>query len=101
MVNIKELKSVIKRGDYFYTPNSFEIKNNDLQHWAIYSRIEDTVIRIHAYNKESSSIGYIFITTPDKLIPMNELQSNVVKIVNGIDMEENKEKIYKIIRRDI
>jgi len=95
----KENSKIFKRKDNFYTPNGFAMENNDLKDWAVYSRIEDSVIRIHAFFKNNSSIGYTFVTNPDIEIPMDKLQNNMYNIFSEITSEKSKEKCYKHIWR--
>jgi len=88
---------IFKREDLYNNQLSFDIKNNDLKAWAVYSRIEDTVIRIHYVNKISNQIHFDFITSPD--IPHNESNmDNLMQNIMKSDLSFNSFNNYKIIK---
>lgn len=92
--------------DLHNSPCGFEIDNNDFDGWAMYVKIEDTVIRINYIHAESGTIKYDTLT-PDFSIPSDDLANNafntiikneIFKKTSPTEYEEFN-KNYMIIRR--
>lgn len=95
------MTKIFLRKDLFTSQSAFEINDNDLNSWAMYIRIDNSVIRINYLNLESGIIKFDTLT-PEFNDPK---ESNMDRILGGIIENENFKKHnltttdYKIIRR--
>jgi len=97
-----KVSNIFLKRDLLTSASAFEIDDNDLKSWAMYIRIDNSVIRINYLNLESGIIKFDTLT-PDFNIPK---ESNMNSILGGIIEKENFKKHnltttdYKTIRRE-
>jgi len=86
---------IVKRGDPFYKQTSHEVPDNDFDDWARYSRIEDTVLRVHYMDTQSGLVGYEHITSPDVISSMNAMETVLQDMLT-----EKTERNYRVINNN-
>jgi hypothetical protein len=90
---MKTLNEIFMRADKFATPCSHEIANNDLKDFAIYKRIENSVIRIHEIDNTKGQVIFNIVTSPDLMVSADMLQNTLLELLSTYN-----DKNYKIIR---
>jgi len=101
-----KMSKIFIKKDIYNSPSGFEMANNDFDGWAMYVRIEDTVLRINHIHVETGTIKYDTLT-PDFSIPSeniaNYIFGNIIEteIFKKQRPDEYKEhnKHYRVIRR--
>lgn len=100
------MTKIFLKKDISNSPSGFEIDNNDFDGWAMYVRIEDTVLRINSIHVESGMIKYENIT-PDFSIPNENIANYIFGNIIETEIFKKKspkeyceyKKHYRIIRR--
>ena len=79
------MERIFKRLDYVPLMSGYDEKYNDLDEYAVYIRVEDSVIRINYANVDTGRVGYDFITTteiqPSQVWLGNQIQNTLSGLI--------------------
>ena len=90
-------KKMFQRKDCVYFPPSHELPDNDMKDWAVYVRIDDTVLRLNHIDNEKGMISFDYVTSTEVLINEDLLGTIFKNVITANEALECKD--WLVIKR--
>lgn len=71
------MSKILMRRDLYRSPSAHEIQDNDLKSYALYLRVDDTVLRVNYMNLTKGTIRFDSITSTE-IVPNEILLNNTL-----------------------